>query len=61
MEITEQYAALQDKIAGIGSMKFYKPVKGDLVDECFAQYLNSAQIDVPVRRVKPNVYQFGQR
>lgn len=50
------YANLQDKIASIGATKFYKPSKGDLVDECFAQYINSAEMDLTVKKVQPGRY-----
>lgn len=61
MDITEQYDALQDKISNVGGSGFYKPAKGDIIDECFAQYLNAAQLDLPTRRIQPGRYQFGTK
>lgn len=61
MEVTENYADLQDKIALIGGTNFYKPSKGDIIDECFAQFVNAAQLEIPIRRISPGRYQFGTK
>jgi len=60
--VTDKYADLQDKISVSGGTRFYKPVKGDLIDECFAQHLNESPLDdVPVRRLQPGIYMFGTK
>lgn len=39
----------------------YKSVKGDPIDELFAKALNSAGINLPVKRLGPGKYMFGSR
>lgn len=45
----------------VGGSHFYKPSKGDIIDECFAQFVNAAQMDITVRRISPGRYQFGSK
>lgn len=40
---------------------FYKPVKGDAVDEYFAKTLNNAGLNISVKRLGPGKYMFGSR
>ena len=39
----------------------YKPVRGDVVDEMFAGYLNKAKVDVEVQRTSAGNYLFGTK
>ena len=39
----------------------YKALKGDLVDEMLAKYINSMEISVPIRRLGDGFYLFGTR
>ena len=41
--------------------KLYKAVVGDVVDELFADYINRLGCPVPVKRVGPNMYNFGTK
>jgi hypothetical protein len=41
--------------------KFYKAIKGDLVDELFADYINKLNCPVPITRLGNNQYTFGTR
>ena len=40
---------------------FYKPQKGDDIDELFAYHLNQAQLDLPVKRISKGKYLFGSK
>ena len=44
-----------------GSKKLYKAVKGDLVDEMFADYINKLNCPVPIKRHGNNQYTFGTK
>ena len=39
----------------------YKAVKGDIVDELLAKYINAMEINVPIRRLGDGFYLFGTR
>ena len=39
----------------------YRAVKGDIVDELLAKYINSMEINVPIRRLGDGFYLFGTR
>ena len=39
----------------------YKAVKGDLVDELLADYINKLNCPVPIKRLQNNMYSFGTR
>ena len=39
----------------------YRPIKGDLVDELIAKYINQMQIPLPVRRLGDGNYIFGTK
>lgn len=39
----------------------YRALKGDLVDEMLAKYINSMEISVPIRRLGDGFYLFGTR
>ena len=36
------------EVFAIKKIKLYKPVRGDVVDEMFAGYLNKAKLDIEV-------------
>lgn len=42
-------------------LKLYKPVKGDVVDEMFAGYLNKAKLNIDVQRLSGGNYMFGTK
>ena len=39
----------------------YRAVQGDIVDELLAQYINSMEISVPIRRLGDGFYLFGTK
>ena len=39
----------------------YRAVKGDVVDELLAKYINAMEINVPIRRLGDGFYLFGTR
>ena len=39
----------------------YRPIKGDLVDELIAKYLNENNINLPVKRLGDGYYLFGTK
>ena len=39
----------------------YRPIKGDLLDEMIAKYINDLQIPIPVRRLGDGNYLFGTK
>lgn len=41
--------------------KAYKAVKGDPIDELWAQHLKNSQLSVPFVRLSPGKYQFGSK
>ena len=41
--------------------KLYKAVKGDIVDEMFADYINKLNCPVPIKRLGNNQYTFGTK
>ena len=41
--------------------ELYKPIKGDLVDELLAKYVNQIQCLVPIKRMGDGNYFFGTK
>jgi len=41
--------------------KLYRAVKGDIVDELFADYINRLNCPVPIKRLGNNYYTFGTK
>lgn len=41
--------------------ELYRPIKGDLVDELLAKYLNQMQCPVPIKRMGDGNYLFGTK
>ena len=41
--------------------ELYRPIKGDLVDELLAKYVNQVQCMVPIKRMGDGNYLFGTR
>lgn len=70
-EIAELQATLEDKedriddlnsqLEGREVKQTYKAVKGDLVDELLAKYINLANCPVPIKRLGGGYYLFGTR
>lgn len=40
---------------------YYRPIKGDLVDELIAKYINDMQVPLPVKRLGDGNYLFGTK
>lgn len=60
-ELEEKYAALKRELSAVKVAKAYKPMKGDAVDELFAQHMNKACLNLPVKRLAPGKYLFGTK
>ena len=43
------------------NLDWYKPIKGDLVDELIAKYFNSLNAPMPIKRLGDGNYVFGTR
>ena len=52
---------MRKEVFKIKQIKLYKPVRGDVVDEMFAGYLNKAKVDVEVQRTSAGNYLFGTK
>ena len=50
-----------DRARKRGDGNHYQALKGDIVDELLAKYINSMEIQVPVRRMGNGYYLFGTR
>lgn len=60
-ELEEKYASLKRDLATVKVVKKYKAMKGDLIDEMFADALNRANLNLPVKRIAAGKYLFGSR
>lgn len=60
-DIEEQYAEMRKEVFKIKQIKLYKPVRGDVVDEMFAGYLNKAKLAIDVQRISASNYMFGTK
>ena len=60
-ELEEKYAQMLKEVFAIKKIKLYKPVRGDVVDEMFAGYLNKAKLDIEVQRISASNYMFGTK
>jgi len=60
-ELEEKYAALKRELSAIKVSKMYRPTKGDPIDELFAQHMNKANLNLPVKRLAPGKYLFGTK
>jgi hypothetical protein len=47
-DLEDRYSHMRKEVFKIKQIKLYKPVRGDVVDEMFAGYLNKAKIEVEV-------------
>jgi hypothetical protein len=47
-DLEDRYSQMRKEVFKIKQIKLYKPVRGDVVDEMFAGYLNKAKIEVEV-------------
>lgn len=45
-----RYTTVRSKIEAKPAKKLYKAVKGDMVDELFAEYINKLNCPVPISR-----------
>jgi Growth-Arrest-Specific Protein 2 Domain len=45
----------------VASRVLYRPIKGDLVDELIANYINKMQVPLPVKRLGDGNYIFGTK
>lgn len=60
-ELEDKYAALKRDLSAIKATKAYRPVKGDKIDELFAEHLNKCGCTLQVKRLAPGKYLFGTR
>ena len=60
-KLEEDYSQMRKEVFKIKQIKLYKPVRGDVVDEMFAGYLNKAKVDVEVQRTSAGNYLFGTK
>lgn len=49
-----RYQQVRNKLERQAPRKLYKAVKGDLVDELFAEYINQLNCPVPIKRLGNN-------
>jgi hypothetical protein len=56
-----RYQAVRTKLEKQQPRKLYKAVKGDIVDELFADYFNKLNCPVPIKRLGNNYYSFGTK
>ena len=57
-----RYQLIRNKLEKDGKgRKIYKAVKGDIVDELFAEYINRLNCPVPIARLGGNYYTFGTK
>lgn len=47
-ELNSKYEEMRRNVFAIKQIKLYKPVKGDVVDEMFANCLNKAKVEIDV-------------
>jgi hypothetical protein len=59
--LEEKYSEMRKEVFKFKNIKLYKPVKGDVVDEMFAGYLNKAQLQIDVQRISASNYMFGTK
>jgi len=52
---------LKRQLSTVTVVKKYKAVKGDQIDEMFAEALNRANLNLPVKRISVGKYMFGSR
>lgn len=60
----DKLAALEDNIKATGetlAASLYSAIKGDLVDELLAKYINLTQCPVPIKRLGNGYYLFGTK
>lgn len=60
-ELNSKYEEMRRRVFAIKQIKLYKPVKGDVVDEMFANCLNKAKVEIDVQRISANNYMFGTK
>ncbi|CDW88775.1 UNKNOWN [Stylonychia lemnae] len=56
-----RYQEVRNKLERQAPRKLYKAVKGDMVDELFADYINKLNCPVPIKRLGNNQYKFGTK
>jgi hypothetical protein len=60
-ELESKYAPLKRDLTMVKEVKVYKPVKGDAIDEMFANALQRAQCNLPIKRLNAGKYLFGTK
>eukprot|EP00347_Sterkiella_histriomuscorum_P007817 403347449 len=60
-ENKSRYQDVRNKLERQAPRKLYKAVKGDMVDELFADYINRLNCPVPIKRLGNNQYTFGTK
>ena len=56
-----RYMTIKSKLGKSRPTKLYRAVKGDIVDEMFADYINKLNCPVPIKRLGNNQYTFGTK
>ena len=59
-KIEIKFAQLKRDLKEI-KIKIYKPVKGDAIDELFAEKMNKAQLSLTIKRISSGKYLFGSK
>lgn len=54
-------AHMEEIIARDAAKKAYKAIKGDIVDEMLAKYINQAGVQLPITRLGGGFYMFGTK
>ena len=60
-ELEAKYSPLMRDLRVVKIIRIYKPIKGDQIDEMFAQLINESGLNVPVKRLAPGKYMFGTK
>ena len=59
--LEDNYSDMRKEVFKIQNIKLYKPVRGDAVDEMFADHLNKAKLAIEVQRISASNYMFGTK
>jgi len=59
--LEDDNSEMRKEVFKIKQIKLYKPVRGDVVDEMFAGFLNKAKIAIDVQRISASNYMFGTK
>jgi hypothetical protein len=60
-KLEDDFDDMRKQVFKMKQIKLYKPVKGDEVDEMFAEHLNKAKLAIDVQRISASNYMFGTK